>query len=198
MERYKIAWTTLHNSPPPLTNGVPVDFLPNPAYTVSKNNPWFTQADFPVDAANPQPSSSSDPGLPPSIHDVLAFSRTKVALEGRFPNIVGGLNDGFKEYLKSKEKCKIGAVFILDPKFKVDTKEPDAYYAPVVTHPKDAEAVAQEMGGCMSLSKDQKGCKYPQKRYLCMSWVCLSTDYFFDSIYTETNNCHCSFTLLSN
>jgi hypothetical protein len=178
LERYKIAWTTLHSSPPPLTNGVPVDFLPNPAYTVSKNIPWFTQADFPVDAAGPQPSSSAT-GLPPSIHDVLVSSKTKITLEGRFPKIVGGLIDGFEEYLKSKEKCRIGAVFILDPKFKVDTKEPDAYYSPVVTHFKDAEAVVREVGGCMPLSKDQKGCKYPQKCYLCMSWVCLLITYFF-------------------
>ncbi len=46
-------------------------------------------------------------------------------------------------------------MFILDPKFKVDTKEPNAYFAPVVTHPKDAEAVAREMGGCIPLSEDQ-------------------------------------------
>jgi hypothetical protein len=184
LERYKIAWTALHDSPPPLTNRVLVDFLLNPAYTVSKNIPWFDQADFPVtgnmqqagtlhqqNAAEPQPSSSSVPGLPSSIHDVLVSSRTKITLEGHFPRIDGGLNDGFMEYLKNKEKLKIGAVFILDPKFKVNTKEPDAYYATVVTHPKDTEAVAQEMAGCIPLSKDQKGCEYPQKHYFCMSWV---------------------------
>ncbi len=200
LERYKIAWTKLHNSPPPLANGSPVNFLPNPAYTLSKHIPWFDQASFLPEneqqagsstvhqeqRADPQPSSSSVEGLssplglPRSMHDVLVSSRTKITLEGSFPHIIGGLNDGHTEYLKKKntEKLGIGAVFILDPKFKVDTMEPNAYFAPVVTHPKDAEAVAREMGGCIPLSKDQKGCQYPQNRYLCMSWVRISTDSF--------------------
>jgi hypothetical protein len=184
LERYKIAWTAVKQSPAPLDNGAPVNFLSNPVYTLSSHIPWFDQANFPpsVSRAAPQPtpqpaiaSTSSGPGTsgvqPLSSHLSSPLDQTdyKIDLIGQFPKI-RGFNKGFVEYLRSKDKPRIQVVFILDPKF-VSTKVIDAYNGPVEIGPDDAKAVMEEMNGCIHEAEDQSDCKPGQKRYICMSWV---------------------------
>jgi len=187
LERYKVAWTAIHHSLPPLDDGAPVNFLRNPQYTVSNYIPWFDQAKFPPENTQPPSTSPSSPSnIQLSVRDVLVSAKTNIVLQGRFPCIRGGLNQGFTDYLTNPEKPLIRVIFILDPNFKVNTKGPDAYCSTIVTHPNDAQAVMQEMEGCMSLSKDQKGCKYPQKRYFCMSWVCIYMLCFLSSKFMNS------------
>ncbi len=165
LDRYKIAWTTLYNSPPLLDDGAPVNFLRNPEFTVSTHIPWFDQANFPPEKLHPrsstipppqtgpstihhpqledpQPSTSdllfslSAPTFPrSSINDVLVSGKIKITLEGPFPRIIGGLNEGLTEYSKYQEKPRIRVIFILDPNFKVGKKGPDACLTYIVTHP---------------------------------------------------------------
>jgi hypothetical protein len=229
LERYKIAWTAVNRSPPPalLDNGAPVNFLSNPAYTLSHRIPWFDQATFqasvPLAAPRRTPapaiaSTSSGPGTsgvqtssshprspnqtriniqgqcpaisstssgsgtsgvqPSSSHSRSGVqpssshhgSQTKIDLRGQFPSIIGGLNNGFLEYLRSQDKLRIKVVFVLDPKF-VCTKKIDVYNCTVDIHPDDARAVMEEMSGCIHEDVDQQGCEPGQKRYICMSWV---------------------------
>lgn len=183
LERYKIAWTEIYQSPAPLDNGAPANFLSNPAYTFSGQIPWFDQAKFLPSASlrTPQPptepgiaSTSSEPaasGVPSSSLPNRPPKQTRINLQGKFPSIHGGLNDGFVEYLR-QEKLKIQVVFILDAWFKPTGI--NAYNSTVDLDPDDAKEVIQESKEYLPLHKDQKGCESGRKRYLCMSWVCPS------------------------
>jgi hypothetical protein len=183
LERYKFAWTEIYQSPAPLDNGAPANFLSNPAYAFSGQIPWFDQAKFPPSASLPashptEPAiaaTSSEPtgtsGVPSiaTSHPIPPPNQTRVNLQGQFPSIHGGLNNGFMEYLSTQEKLKIQVVFVLDAWFR--PMEINAYNNTVDIDSNDAKEVMQEMRECIPLHKDQKGCKSGRKRYLCMSWV---------------------------
>jgi hypothetical protein len=193
LQRFKMAWSRISNSDPPLVNGAPPDLLNDPLYYCYKPVPWRIECNFPPDdvESSSRPSSPIPEPIPPiynnskdqaattsNLHDdlVQVFNSLDYVIDhsGTFSKIKNGFLPGFVEYIaENHPKTRLKVIFPIIPQYcHISSNDQSFDMTSVSIDKKDAEAILEVEPKCLSLSKDQSKCR-PKVRYNCFSWVCL-------------------------
>ncbi|MDX6296001.1 MAG: hypothetical protein QOH50_5260 [Kribbellaceae bacterium] len=192
LQRFKLAWSRIHNTDPPLVKGAPPDFLEDPFHCCYKPVPWRVECNIPPDDVSsssqhfspipePMPLSDHNNTLSPTttnLHDDLVqlFNSLDYVIDhsGTFTKIKNGFFPGFVDYIADDyPKTRLKVIFPIIPQYcRVSSSNQSFDMSSVTIDIKDAEAILKVEPRCLSLSKDQSKGRSKVK-YVCCSWVCL-------------------------